>query len=415
MSPVGGRGQRQSVKLLAVSVLLAGCGAIGGSAAPLGYSSAGAGTTWSDACLLGDGRAVAEGDLGVALAFSAPELPADLEALAALIAARAPSVSASVEGVATGPWSATWLGIPGCTGLPLSRLLPDAQGPRLSFVTLGAVAREKRALASQHVAARRYPEARGALSAAAAHEPVPLPDAPLEIGASYLAEERFGQAAALFEQLSATYPLSADGWAGLATSRRRLDRRLEAVDAASRAVALHPRALLTMDWLRGDPFVEWRAPLLPPAVWVAGEGGGWRYRLSRAGAPPDNPHEQAEAAAYASCKESFRRSPELRRAITGRPLPSWRWTPAEESVCTLMWLRSYQQHLGQGRAAVEGLDAVALMARDRLLDERALHDLLLPVDERAVFLLSEARRKRLYELVARHRLIARRDAGWLFP
>jgi tetratricopeptide (TPR) repeat protein len=360
-------------------------------------------------------RVVSEDDLGLALAFTGADLPRDLEALAALVASRGGTSAITLEGVAPRGWSAALVGGPGCRELATERAIVQPQGARLALVRRQGVAAEKRALADSLLQVGRFAEGRAALQAAVAHEAVVLPDGLLAVGDSYLDEGRFEEALAAFGEVTRQWPASAQGWVGLANAQRHLDRRLEAVAAAGRAAALAPGSLAQIPWLRGDPFVELRSPLTPPAVRMdSPEGPRWRW-VSLAEEATDNPQVKAEAGAYAACKEAFRQSSELRQLATARPMPQWQWSPAEESVCTLMWLRAYLAHRSQGRTAVEGLDELADIAQRGLLDERSLYDLALPADLRVPLLLPEARRAQLHAFVAGHRVVPRKDHGWLFP
>jgi tetratricopeptide (TPR) repeat protein len=359
----------------------------------------------------------AEG-LGFSLAWLADDVPRDLDALAAWVGRHAtlppiqlePPADADLAGL-TGPTA--------CPGLEPARLLLEGPPPRVRSLRSPAAAAEKESAARSHLAARRFPEARADWHAAAALGLSPLPAPGLAVAASYTEEERWQEALSIFRELAERYPWNPEAHAGVGRSLRALAQRVDAVEAWGRALALRPRSPELRSLVGSDAFAEVHPPLRPPAARLEQSsqptGVGQWAQLPGPDRDPRNPQTAAEAGAYAACKEAFRSSPALRRAATGRELPTWLWTPAEESVCAGLWLRVYLQNRGQGRAAEVGLDELVEIAREGFLDERALHDLGAWVHPAAPLLLEEPRRRRLFTFVEKYRVSPRRDAGWLFP
>jgi hypothetical protein len=358
-----------------------------------------------------------EAALGVTLAFTDTGAPKDLEALAALVAAQGGATVELIEGSAPerepSAVAAAALGRPVCRRPPAGRIRiepgADAGGERRArAVSLGEVAGGQLALAARHLAAGEDAEARTAVQAAAAHDPAPLPGTLLAIGDSYGRAGRWAEAQAAFAEATRKFPYAAAGWAGLGWAQREGDRRVASLAASARALALDPGDRDTRALMSTDPFISLRAPLAPPAL-PAGAPGRWKMTAA------DNPFTRSEALAYAGCREAFRSSPELRRRLAGRDLPAGRWSPAEESACSLVWLRTYLQNRGQAREGDAGLDDLIEVAREGLLDERALHDVAGHGDPRVLWLLSQPRRERLFQFVERHRVMPRQDMGVLSP
>jgi hypothetical protein len=399
------------VPAAAAGLIAAGGCATGGDLPPdraaAGPCAAAPGGTWT------------EGAAGVALAFSRPDGPRDLDQLAALVAepdGREPRWATGGARELADPVgvAAQALGVPACRQ-PAAGLVridqSEADGsPRARLVRPSTAGAEKLAAARRHLEAGEDPEARTALQAAAAHEAA-LPVTLLAVGDSYARAGRWAEAQAVFARASREFPWAAEAWAGLARAQRAGDRRLLSLATSARALALFPADADSRAPLLTDPFVILLAPVPPPAV-PAGAGGGWQF-VAGPGRKSGDPFARAEAGAYAGCRERFRRSAELRARLATRDIPEGRWSPAEESACTAVWLRMYLRNRGQGRAADPGLDDLVEVAREGLLDERALHDLAGLADPRLLWLLDEPRRQRLFTFVERHRVVARQDAGFL--
>jgi tetratricopeptide (TPR) repeat protein len=363
-----------------------------------------------------------EAALGAALAYTADGAPRDLGALAALVGAHsggAPvELIAGASGAAADPVevAAAALGRPACRRPVAGRVIvegpgSDGGGAVARRVPASEVAAARLAVAARHLEAGEDAEARTALQSAAGYEPAPIPGTLLAIGDSYARAGRWSEAQVFYVEASRRFPHVAAGWAGLGRTQREGQRRLASLAASARALALFPGDRATRAVMAEDPFISLLPPLAPPAV-PTGQPGRWRMVATATAA---NPFLRAEALAYAGCREAFRRSPELRRRVAGRDVPAGRWSPAEESACTLMWLRAYLGHRGQARDADAGLDDLIEVAREGLLDERALHDVAGLADPRVLWLISEGRRKRLFQFVERHRVMTRGDMGILSP
>jgi tetratricopeptide (TPR) repeat protein len=395
----------------AAAVLLASVGLPAGCRAP----AVALAEPWGavDAC--GATATLDEAALGAALAYTADDAPKDLDALAALIAAHPASVDLVEAGAGTDDpvaRAAAGLGRPACRR-PLAGRVRVQAGP----VGVGRIARarpatgvvaEKLVAAGHHLQAGEDAEARTALQAAAAYEPEPVPGTLLAIGDSYARAGRWGDAQSFYAEATRRFPYAAAGWAGLGRAQRAGERRLASLAATSRALALFPGDQATRAMMADDPFISLLAPVSPPAL-PDGQPGRWRMVAAA------NPFTRAEAQAYADCRQSFRRRPDLRRRLAGREIPPGRWSPAEESACTALWLRAYLAHRGQGREADAGLDDLIEVAREGLMDERALHDVAGLADPRLLWLIDEGRRTRLFEFVERHRVMPRQDVGVLSP
>ncbi len=353
--------------------------------------------------------------LGFALAWLDPAVPRDLDALDAWVAQKgAPTAAVRVDP----PEDSGLAGLTGpsrCPGLEPSRVSIEGEPPRLRTAPATPLEAEQEATARGLFAAGRFPEGRAAWQEAARRQPVPVPAGGLGVAASYADEERWAEALAAYQDVAARFPWSPEAQAGLGRALRASDRRVEAVDALSKALALRPRAPAVRALVASDAFAELHPVLIPPATRLEANGATRWVQMTAEDRDPKDPMVIEEAAVYARCKEAFRGSADLRRAATGRELASWLWTPAEESVCAALWLRSYLRHRGQGRAAHAGLDALEEIARGGFLEERALYDLGAWVHVGAPLLLDRERRIRLYTFVEKFRVSPRRDAGWLFP
>jgi tetratricopeptide (TPR) repeat protein len=353
--------------------------------------------------------------LGFSLAWLADDVPRDLGALGAWLQRQGGLTAVRVEPPAEGDLTGL-TGPSRCPGIEPARLLVEADPARLRSVRPSPAAAQKEAAARSHFAAGRFPEGRADWAAAAASTELPLPAPALAVATSYEAEERFAQALDVYQELAARHPWSPEAHAGRGRALRGLLRRVDAVEAWGRALALRPRAPGLRSQVVGDAFAEVHPPLVPPATRLETAGQPVRWvQLPAADRDPASAQVMAEASAYASCKEAFRSSADLRRTATGREQPVWLWTPAEESVCAGVWLATYLRHRGEGRVADTGLDELAEIAREGFLDERALYDLGAWVHPGAPLLLDGRRRQRLFSFVEKYRVLPRRDAGWLFP
>jgi hypothetical protein len=371
---------------------------------------------WGLADPCGSAAILDDAALGAALAYSAEGAVKDLDELARLVAAHGGGPVELIEGEVASPdlveRAAAGLGRPACrwpvAGRVRVQLAPGGEGRTARRFSPTGVSAEKIAAAQRHLEAGEDAEARTALQAAAAHESEPLPGTLLAMADSYARAGRWGDAQASYAEATRRFPYVAAGWAGLGRAQRGGDRRLASLAASARALALFPADRATRALMAEDPFIALLAPVSPPAV-PAGQPGRWRLVAAA------NPFTRAEAQAYAGCRESFRRSPELRRRLADRDIPAGRWSPAEESACTVLWLRTYLKHRGQAREADTGLDDLVEVAREELLDERALHDLAGLAEPRLLWLIDDARRQRLFDFVERHRVMPRQDVGVLSP
>jgi tetratricopeptide (TPR) repeat protein len=341
-------------------------------------------------------------------------VPRDLDALASWLQQEAAPAPVRVEPTE----AAGFAGLTGptpCRGLDPSRLRVEGVPPALRSVRPTALAADKAAAGRTHFAAGRFPEARADWQVADRAEAAPLPAAALAVAASYAEEGRWQESLAVYQDVAGRFPWNPEAHAGIGRSLRALARRIEAIEAWSHALALWPRSPQLRAQVAGDAFAEWHPPLGPPAARIERDGRVRWVQLAGPERDPLSPHVLAEATAYATCKEAFRASAALRRAATGRDLPTWLWTPAEESVCAGAWLRIYLQNRGRGRGAEDGLETLVEIAREGYLDERALADVGAWIHEAAPLLLEAPRRRRLFAFVEKYRVAPRRDAGWLFP
>jgi tetratricopeptide (TPR) repeat protein len=404
---------RAALLAAAGATLAWGCGSSGGL--PVSRGVAGL-----PPCAQPFERAVDEQALGFALTGARPELPRELDALAALVAEQGGAAAASVElvegeGAAPDPAAAP-AGVGGCPTLTSDRLWVDAPAGRLRALRPGPVVAGKLAAGQAELGAGRFAEARVAFATAAALEPVDVPGAALNIAVSYASEDRWTEAEQSYRRATLAFPYAGEAWLGLGRALQRRGKRLEAVAAWARALALRPDDAVVVEALAGDVFADLRPRLLPPAVRLPGPPEGRaRWRLASAGGTAIDPRMlAAEAAAYAGCKEAFLRSPGLRAQVTGQRIEPWRWSPAEEAVCAALWARAYLQQRALAREQDVSLDALVDIARRGFLEERALFDLASRWDARTPLLLDAHRRGRLFQFVERYRAAPRQEAGWLF-
>ena len=354
-------------------------------------------------------------------ASAAVALPRDVEGLAALVdrfVTGAPALE--LVRAAELPADAEVAGPAICAGLDPTRVAIAPGEHRLRYIPAAPAERADLAAGAAALAAGKSPEARMAFSAAAAKEPVPVAAPGLAIAHSYGAEERWSEAAAAFTALQPRFERIFAVHAGQGDALRRVGKRGEAADAWARAIALAPGAAAFARKVAADPFVELRPQVPPPAARSA--DGHWTLRPARAragsGASGVSPEAAAaalgEAQAYAGCKEAFRRSAPLQEAVLGAGLAPWRWSPAEESACTAVWLRAYQRNRDAGRPEDEGLDDLVAIAKAGFLTERSLFDVGALAHPLAPALLDQPALTRLFAFVAGHRVIHRRQGGWLF-
>jgi hypothetical protein len=344
----------------------------------------------------------------------------DIEALAAVVDRSAGTIPAfTVASDVPVPPQAEVAGLEICGGLDpaWSALSPSSWSVRRVATSAKAQVRLNRGVAA--MMAGKAPEARLAFAAAAASEPA-APGPALAIARSYGFEQRWAEAAAAFSDLVPRFARTPAVYQGLGDALRGAGRRGEAVDAWARAIALNPRLQDLIRQVSTDPFVELHPPVRPPAVRAS--EGTWIIlpprsllpgRDDRGVSPEVAAAARQEAHAYVACKEAFRRSGELQAAVLGVGLSPWRWSPQEEAACTAVWLRAYQRNRDAGRPEDDGLDDLLAIARAGFLVERALFDVGAPAHPLATALLGDQRLARLFAFVAAHRVLHRRQGGWL--
>ena len=370
-----------------------------------------------------DAAALGLAGLGDGDAGAAALQGSDIEALAALVdravgTGAGPVAAIEVARDVPVPADAEVAGAGICAGLDPAWSALSRSPWSLRRVSISAEVQGRLNQGVAAMAAGKAPEARIAFAAAALGEPA-APGPALAIARSYATEQRWAEAVAAFSDLAPRFSRTAPLYQGLGDALRGAGRRGEAADAWARAIALDPRARELIRQVSSDPFVEVRAPVLPPAVrspsgrWVllqrrgAGEGG------DRGISPEAAAAALGEAQAYVGCKEAFRRSGELQTAVLGEALPTWRWSPHEEAACTAIWLRAYQRNRDTGRPEDDGLDDLVAIAKSGFLVERALFDVGAPAHPLAPALLGDQRLGRLFAFVAAHRILHRRQGGWL--
>ncbi len=298
--------------------------------------------------------------------------------------------------------------------LPLGRVRIAGQPARVLLSPEASLARERLDAGDRLGRANRQAEARVAYAAGRAVDGSADLGFPLRIANTYLQERRFSEALAQFLEVAARFPWSADAWMGQGVALRGLERSQEAGAALGRALALDPsRPAILSDLGAMSSRFEVVDPVRPPARRGAGTTGA-AWRAERRLGVPDR-LVRAEARAYAACKDAFRRSAALRKAATGVDLPLWRWTPAEETVCTALWVSTYHQHRNAGRGADDGLDNLVDILQAGFADERALFDIGARAHPLASTLLDPIRRDRLFSFVSQFRVRPRVGANVLFP
>jgi tetratricopeptide (TPR) repeat protein len=341
----------------------------------------------------------------------------DIEALAALVDRSAGAIPAfTVTSDVPAPPQAEVAGPEICGGLDPTWIALSPSSIRRVSTPAEAQVRLNRGVAA--MMAGKAPEARLAFAAAAAREPA-APAPALAIARSYGSEQRWAEAAAAFSDLVPRFARTPAVYQGLGDALRAGGRPGEAVDAWARAIALNPRFQDLIRQVSSDPFVELRPPVRPPAVrasegmWIVLPPRSLPGRDDRGVSPEVATAARQEAQAYVACKEAFRRSGELQAAVVGVELSPWRWSPQEEAACTAVWLRAYQRNRDAGRPEDDGLDDLLAISRAGFLVERALFDVGAPAHVLATALLGDQRLARLFAFVAAHRVLHRRQGGWL--
>jgi tetratricopeptide (TPR) repeat protein len=366
--------------------------------------------------------------IGVAALGEAPGEAARLALLTGDVEALAAVVDRALAGVAPVvlvadvplPADAEVAGPASCAGLDATRLALAASPRSVRLLPPSADVQADLTRGAKAAAAGKGPEARVAFASAARREGGRVAGPGLAIARSYRQEGRSAEALLAFGDLLPRFERIASVHAGLGDALRSAGRRGEAADVWARAVAVAPGATSFVRQLATDAFVEVRGPVPPPAA--RAPDGRWIMRPLRVPAgrvdnrisPEAASAGRDEALAYAACKEGFRGSAALQEAIVGEVLTPWRWSPAEEAACTAVWLRAYQRHRDAGRPEDEGLDDLLAVARAGFLLERGLFDVGALTHPLAPLLLSDQRLARLFAFVAAHRVLHRRQGGWLF-
>lgn len=361
----------------------------------------------------------AAADLGFSLVPASPAVPRQTAALVAFLRDRLGGDLPAIEVELGEPGSADLLfgaaGREPCT-LPDDRVsFHPADPPRLRLVRPLPIARERLASGRRLLADGRAAEARADLQAAIAVDPT-WHEALPALGDAYAAEGRFAEAADAYRRALAESPWRADVHERLGRALLSDRRAADATAAFQSAVALRPDdARIRRAAEEGLINVEFRPPVLPPAApRETAAGPRWIARHDAVGAKPDA--LLGEARAYASCKHAFRASEGLRAAATAGPVASWRWSVAEEDVCTALWLSAYAANRASGRRPPDPhLEELIAIAEEGALSERSLFDVGARVHPYAAVLLPAARRERVVGFVARHRIIAGSGTGWLGP
>ncbi|HEY0712241.1 MAG TPA: hypothetical protein VGF45_06185, partial [Polyangia bacterium] len=155
----------------------------------------------------------------------------------------------------------------------------------------------------------------------------------LAIAQSYLVEDRAEEAVAAYSALVDRFPGNPLAHAGLGDALRQAERRGEAAEAWSRAVALWPTQGQLVRRVASDPFIEARPLVVPPARRL--RDGRWVLAVKAGPRSPElNAALLAEAQIYVDCKERWRRQPAVRASLLAdeAAASAWSWSPAEESA-----------------------------------------------------------------------------------
>lgn len=304
-------------------------------------------------------------------------------------------------------------GAPRCAP-PEGPLSVAGRPPRLLVSELEPELVERLAWARIHQAHGRFAEARVALAGGLAFTRGSRVDLLVRVAATYEAEGRLGEAGLLFTRARGDFPWSREAAEGVGRVVRAAGRSREAIAALGWALALDPSSISLGAAASTIVIAEALSPVVPPARRVL-EPGGVRW-IARPRVGVSGPLVRAEAQAYVTCKEAMRLSGALRAAIVGDDLPLWRWSPAEESLCTAMWLAAYHVNRRQGlRVEEPDLELLLEIHAAGFAAERAIWDVGARVYPEAPLLLDEQRLARLVEFVQKYRLRPRQDAGLLFP
>jgi tetratricopeptide (TPR) repeat protein len=395
------------------AVLVAGC-AGGGAVVLPGVEGVPEGAP-ARGCEIPGGLGVEE--LGVSLAGLASGVPADSAALRALVeeAGEGLAVNLTMAPVRQQAAPIALEGVAGKTRCPIpdDRMHIAGRPPRLLVSAVSLLAEERLAQADRLLARRHFPEARAAFLAARAQEAVDRPFPEARVGDAYAAERRWGEALAIYRRLVQRFPWSFAARARLGWALQQTGRTKDALAELGRALALRPGDRQVRRWLALERLAGLQAPVPPPAERTSEPGQALWVVRPRPG--EDERFLTDEARAYATCKEAFRSSPALRAVASGQEMPTWRWSPAEESVCTMLWIAAYRRHRERGRAADDALEGLWEIAQSGHLHERALFDVGGWAHPHAPALLDPQARARLFAFVARYRVWRREGAGWLFP
>jgi tetratricopeptide (TPR) repeat protein len=360
-------------------------------------------------------------DLGFSLAALSPAVPRHLPDLRAFVEEHGgwPEVemergAPAGEGAVVRPGQGL-LGVAGKPACPLpeERLARAGEPPRIQQTSAGAVAVRRFAEAQAQLAVAAWPEARAALAAAVAVDAA-VPEGPLRLGDVYAAEERWPEAARAYRAALARFPWSVAGHLRLAGVLRELGQRTEGIRELARALALRPASGDL--WARlAERNAGLRVPVPPPAERLGGPAspeGRARWRL---GARSDGSgFAVEEARTYAACKEAFRGAEDLRQSAAGLDGERWRWSPAEETVCTALWLGAYLRHRERGRQADAALDHLWHLAGQDQLGRRSLFDVGAAVHPMATAFLRAAEIEGLFAFVLAHRAGPAESGGLWF-
>jgi tetratricopeptide (TPR) repeat protein len=357
-------------------------------------------------------RGVEPADLGFSLASLRLEIPRTSAGLAALVAQHASAPPPTVE-PAPAPASFPLDSVAGADPCALAddeRLARWEAPTRLVRPARPPAAAERLRSGMAALAALQWPEARAAFFAASRLQPEVV-EPRLRIGDAYAAEGRWPEAGRAYEAAVAAFPWSAAAHMRLGHALRALGRVTESVRSLARALALRPASPQIHALLAAERAAEVVPPVPPPAL-RREDARGVRWLASDRGAGPAG---LEEAAAYARCKEAFRTSEPLRLAAAELSGPRWRWSVAEETTCTVLWLSSYLDHRTQGRLSDPDLDGLAAIVQNGQADERSLFDVGAPAHDAAPAFLDDAARERLFAFVLSRRAGRRAGEGWLIP